>query len=61
MALQVPIELDGVYYVLVDDSTSRAITGPVCVVVTREKSDMVALPDDDEGDLWGDTKILTSS
>ena len=51
MALQVEVELGRVNYVAIHNGASRAVPAPIRDVGRREEPDVVALSNNDDGDL----------
>lgn len=58
MALEIEVELDWVRNVCVDDGARGAVARALVALVRplREEADVVALADDDDGDLWVDVE-----
>lgn len=58
MTLKVEVELGRVNYVAIHNGASRAVPAPICDIGRREKPDVVALSNNDDGDLGRNTDFL---
>ena len=60
MALQVEIEFGRVNHIAIHDCTSGAIPAPIRVPGVREKANMMAFADDNDGNLRSYSYFLAS-
>lgn len=60
MALKVPVKLNRIHNLLVDNGAGRAVAAPVGILRLREEADVVAFARDQEGDLRVDLQVLAS-
>lgn len=60
MALQIPVKLDGVHNLFVDDGAGWAVATFVGVLRLRKEAYVVALARDQQGDFRVDLQVLAS-